>query len=182
MVLLTREPHDRSRFGMTRYAWVWLLVWTLVGGCHSDGMIASPLAQVLGMNITEQTPEGTRLEVVVMIQNPSFVPLPLLQAWYDVTVEGVGRFQLTDRLHRTVPAGVQERGSSVGRQAVHLPVSLVRQATPLNGRNYQVHGCVVYEPPGEFRKLLAYSRIQRPTIAFDGSGQIRAPEAPTSAD
>lgn len=144
-----------------------------LAGCRVRDVDAQPSAYVMGVEVIEKTREGARLEVVVVLQNPNFVALPLTLSSYTITVEGVGTYHFSDHLRQTLPAGVKEGGSAVGRQTLRLPVALGSQGNSPAGLSYRVQGSVQYQPPGSIRKLLTEANVPLPSIPFEGTGEIK---------
>ncbi len=151
-----------------------LALWlTLGSGCRSTDKIEQPFVRVLGMAVVGHTPDGVRLELTLLVENPNFVPLPLIGCNYNVTIDGVGQSAFADHPHRTVPAGLETGGNRFGKQTLRLPVTIGYHGTSLKGTAYRVNGTVVYDPPGQIDKILAESHLKRPQISFRGAGRIQ---------
>ena len=152
-----------------------LAVWVVlaVGGCRSVDQVVAPSAQVLGVTLVDQTPHGARMDIIVGLANPNFIALPLVDTDYAITIDGVGSYWFTDHPHRTLPAGLESGGGRLGLQKLRLPVAIDYEGGSLIGAAYRVHGAVVYEPPGEIRKLLTESNVPLPEVEFFGVGQIQ---------
>jgi len=151
---------------------IMVLALSIINGCHGRVKSSPPLVQVLSVNVVEQTKQGARLDVRIGVENPSLVALPLIRAQYTVTIEAAGTFTLTDQLNRTVPAGVENGGSPVGRQIVNLPVAITLSSDwPVSG-SYIVQGELFYHRGRSFFSLLPESEFDLQGVIFEGSGQI----------
>jgi len=124
-------------------------------------IIAPPSAKVESVELIETTDEGSRLAVTVSLVNGNDVPLSLRDANYSVTVADGESYRFSSPANRTVPAN--------GAQVVVLPVAVPHV---VSGGSYRVSGSVIYEPPGEIRKLMTESHIPLPWVAFRSSGEL----------
>ncbi len=140
-----------------------------MGGCH----LADPGARVLGVEVTQQSPQGVRLDVVVELENPSDEPLPLVESEYTLTIDSVGEFESADRPHRTMPTARRGDNGEPGRQVIRLPVAYAMPGHSPLGMTYRVEGSVSYRPPGEIRALLSEAKLPLPTVTFNGSGLVQ---------
>ena len=142
-----------------------VMVFTATGcGVRKLLKVKRPSAQVTSVSVLSQSAEGVRVEVVVNMSNPNQTPLPLLRSQYRLTVDDVGSFEMTDALHRTLPAG--------GRQVVTLPAVFEAAGVSLTGTRYTIAGSITYVPPGQIRKLLTESSIPLPSVPFQAAGQL----------
>jgi hypothetical protein len=151
-----------------------LVVATIGGGCAAGGGLAEPTARVVGVVLASQTHEGARLETVIELENPNRTPVPLVEAEYTVSLQGVGSYTAREWLHRTIPAAAGPGdGGSPGRQVVRLPVAIANTGWgDLAGAAYEVEGSVSYRPAGEIRQLLTEMRVPLPSVGFEGSGRV----------
>ena len=172
--LSTRPQRSRQPAGAWAAIASLLVLISTVGlpGCRTREIIVQPSAFVSGVKLIEQTPEGARLEVIVELENPNLTPLPLAHSGYTITIDGVGTYRFADRPRRTLPAGVEEGGSAVGRQTLRLPMAMSGPGNGPAGLTYHVEGSVLYEPPGAIRKLLTESNVPLPSVPFSGTGTI----------
>lgn len=153
---------------------MWVVA-TIGGGCAAGGGLAEPAARVADVVLASQTHEGARLETVVELENPNRTPVPLVEAEYTVSLQGVGNYTAREWLHRTIPAAGQGEGEegSPGRQVVRLPVAIANTGWgDLAGAEYRVEGSVSYRPVGEVRQLLTEMRVPLPSVRFEGSGRV----------
>lgn len=154
---------------------IWVVA-TIAGGCAAGGGLAEPNAGVVGVVLVSQTHEGARLETVVELENSNRTPMPLVEAEYTVSLQGVGRYTGHEWLHRTIPAASGQGegdGGSPGRQVVRLPVAIANTGWgDLAGAEYEVEGSVSYRPAGEVRQLLTEMRVPLPSVGFEGSGRV----------
>ncbi len=159
---------------MVTRQFVWLVIaMSMVSGCRLVDKVAQPTARVVGVRLVDRTPDGIRLEIDVIVENPNLVALPLVRCDYAVTLDGMDRYTFVDELHRTLPGGVEQGGSRVGRQVVSLPVAIPYSGTDqLRGIRYRVQGVLYYQPPGELLKLLDELHTDLPSVTLQGTGQI----------
>ncbi len=134
----------------------------LVGGCTSNLKPVS--ARVDSVRIDEQTAEGVRVLVTVVAENPNDVPLPVVRAKYEVDLAGAEPFKFTDLPAVSVPAN--------GVQTVTLPAALAKGGGDAAGTSYRVSGGLIYEPPGEIRKLMTEYGIPLPSASFKDEGTL----------
>ncbi|MCC7146696.1 MAG: hypothetical protein IT443_09640 [Phycisphaeraceae bacterium] len=125
-----------------------------------------PKIQVAAVNVTEQTEEGVRLEVVLNVENPNSIALPLDTIKYTVDVPGIGRFRMTDQANHTLP--------TEGRQTLVLPAALTLsgKSRDVHGATYRVHGRIAYQRPETFIENLAEEKLPLPKAHFKSSGQL----------
>ncbi len=146
-------------------AWLCLLVPLL--GCRTLRNIGSdvtrtvsdPTITVEALRVAQRSAYGTRYEVDLVIQNPNDFPLALVSSSHTLVVSG-SAFEFAGAPHRTVPS----RGNAEGTQRVTLA-----GAVPMVGPEPEavsVRGKMVFEPPGQFRKLLTESGLPLPSAAF----------------
>lgn len=158
-----------------------VLLLLIVGpwGCQSSDQVEPPQAQVAIVRLIEQTPQAAKLEIELNLANPNLVALPVIQCDYTLKLtEGqasnaAAAHTFTDQLHHTLPGGVKEGGSRIGRQTVTLPATVPAAAYDLKGAWYDVQGTISYEPPGEVPKLLHEFNGRLPTFHFKGSGRVQ---------
>lgn len=137
-----------------------LLAMVLCVGCSS---VQRPTARVEQVAVTEQTPQGLRVEFTVALENPGDTPLPIRETRYSIELgESAKPFTFTDKTVATIPAN--------GVQTLTFPAAFADGDA--SGRPYHLTGAVVYEPPGEFRRLLTESRIPLPFVEFSATGNL----------
>jgi hypothetical protein len=146
--------------------WILMAAWLVMslGGCGTSRQIVAPTAQMTGMHLAQQTEHGLRLEIELLLENPNDVALPVPAAYYQVTIAEVGTFSFQDEPHRTIAAR--------GRQTVRLPAAMPIRDQDVSGKRCEVRGRVVYDPPGEFRRVLTEARFPLPAVSFTGHGQL----------
>lgn len=145
-----------------------------LAGCET---VVGPEAAVVEAVVTQQTDEGARVELVLEMENPNTVPLPVERSRYTVSLEGVGQGVFRERHYVAIPAAEGNGKAVPGRQRVVLPVVFAGPIGELAGRRYRVRGTLAYEPPGEIRKLLTESHFPLPVAVFHGQGQVAVPDA-----
>ena len=127
--------------------------------------VPKPKVQVEAVKVVDQTEQGARIEITVMLTNTASVALPLVDASYSVSIDGQKAVMFNNRPNRTIPAG--------GTQTVTLPtVVAVTGDGPLAGRSVAVAGSLTYEPPGEIRQLITESSIPLPSASFRYRGEL----------
>lgn len=136
----------------------------LLGGCASG--LKQVKARVDSVRIDEQTDQGVRVLVTVVAENPNDVALPIVRAKYEVDVADAEPFRFTDLPAVTVPAN--------GVQTVTLPAALAPTGggAYADGAGYKVTGSLIYEPPGEIRKLLTQYGVPLPSASFKQQGTL----------
>lgn len=136
----------------------------VLGGCASN--LKQVSARVDSVRIDEQTDEGVRVLVTVVAENPNDVALPIVRARYAVELPGTDAepFRFTDLPAVTVPAN--------GVQTVTLPAALALSGANAVGAGYKVSGSLVYEPPGEIRKLMTEYGVPLPSASFKQQGSL----------
>ncbi|GAB4107974.1 MAG: hypothetical protein Kow00105_13000 [Phycisphaeraceae bacterium] len=136
------------------------LALTLVG-CSSN--LKQVIANVDAVRIDSTSDEGVRVLVTVTAENPNEVALPIVRAEYKVALNGAQPFEFTDLPKATLPA--------LGTQTLTFPAAFA-----LNGKHeqhtYQVEGRLIYEPPGEIRKLLTEYGVPLPSASFSDEGTL----------
>ncbi|MCE9590511.1 MAG: hypothetical protein K8S99_08310 [Planctomycetes bacterium] len=125
--------------------------------------VHDPTIRLLSARLAAATDHGARIEVLVELENPNRVALPLIESQYTLTVGGSPSLHGEDCPNRTLPAG--------GKQIVMIPVAV--PAAVAAGAAYSVEGSVSYEPPGEMRRLFTESKIPLPSVGFSGSGNLQ---------
>jgi hypothetical protein len=132
----------------------------MLGGCA----INQPTAQVLHVRITEETEQGTRMELAVQLDNPNDFALPLPSASYTIRIADAGVFTFTDIPTTTLPAH--------GSQTLVFPAAFAHTGS-LSGSNYSASGHILYRPLGQFRALLSQYKIPLPSAGFTATGQLQ---------
>ena len=149
--------------------WVGRFLVALVGlcfvlpGCSNVGVIHQPDIKLESVKVTQTSPEGSRVECTVILENPNEVPLPLVYASYQIMVDGLS-FELADKTNRTLPAK--------GSQTVVLPAAFA-STSDLHAKAFTFNTTVRYQPPGQFRKLLTESGIPLPSTSLSSQGQLQ---------
>ena len=127
--------------------------------------VRKPTANVADLKGTEKTDQGERVELIINIENPNDVSLPLDQASYDVWLSDGRRFSFVDRPHRTL--------SPDGHQQLVLAASFAKSQKPIAGQKYHIRGWVSYVPPGALRRILTRAGWPLPRARFAGSGLLK---------
>lgn len=135
----------------------------MLTGCSTPN-VQSPTASVRQVRLVEQTAEGAKVEVTVVLKNPNGVPLPLSGSHYRIDVAGTPSLSLTDRANKTLPAR--------GAQTLVFPAAIKADKPNLVGAAYSVDGSISYEPPGELRRMFTESGVPLPKVAFGGTGKV----------
>lgn len=141
----------------------------LVVGCQGNktkgesGEVKSPTARVVGAKLISTTEHGSRIDVMVELENPNAIPLPLIETRYSFTAAGDAASRGRDNPNRTLPAK--------GKQTVTVPVAVPKVVGA--GAAFAMEGTIDYEPPGEVRRLLTESKIPLPHVNFRGEGVIQ---------
>ncbi|MEM7625436.1 MAG: hypothetical protein AAF333_07405 [Planctomycetota bacterium] len=136
----------------------------VVGGLTGCISALPPKVEVVGAQVVEQSPEGARLEIALVLTNPNDVSLPLPEATYTVSVPGVGSFDAFDLPAKILPAG--------GTQSVTLPVAIRTQGVDLAGRTWRANGTVTYDPDNGIRRFLTETGAPLPIAFFGGEGTL----------
>ncbi len=145
---------------------------SVLSGCAIDDNLIPPSASVEHVRVIDQSAQGSRLEVLVRMENPNVVALPLPSATFTLTLQGIGTFSFTDTPHVTLPAKRTDGEFGPGVQFLKLPAAVATNGKDTHGAGYRVNGSIIYEPPGEIRKLLTESRVPLPTMNFSKSGTV----------
>jgi hypothetical protein len=140
------------------------------GGCASG--IVPPTAQVTSIALVDQSPQGASVQVTVELKSDNAVPLPLVECQFNVTVEGAGTYSFTDKPNKAIPAKRTDIDGGPASQVITLKAVFATAGRDVKGSACQVSGAVVYEPPGEVRKVLTDSYVPLPTVPFSGSGRL----------
>lgn len=144
-----------------KFGSVFIVIALALTGCISA---LPPSVEVVGAEVVRQTPEGARLEVALVLSNPNDVALPLPQASYTVSVEGVGDFSSVD-----LPARVLGPKSA---ESVRLPAAIATDGRDLVGLPWRASGNVRYEPENYVRAFLTESGVPLPLALFSGKGVL----------
>lgn len=141
----------------------------LTGGCRGNktkgesGEVKSPTARLVGAKLMSTTEHGSRIDVMVELENPNALPLPLIETRYSFTAAGDAASRGRDNPNRTLPAN--------RKQMVTVPIAVSKVVEA--GAAFSIEGSIDYEPPGEVRKLLTESKIPLPRVSFRGEGVIQ---------
>ncbi len=140
--------------------WLVLMVFVLTG-CISA---LPPSVEVVGAEVTQQSPEGARVEVALVLSNPNNVAITLPQASYTVAVEDTGSYASVELPARVLgPKGVQ---------SIRLPAAVVTEGQDVSGRAWRIDGSVTYEPENYLRSFLTESGVPLPLVLFSGDGEL----------
>ncbi|MEM9418558.1 MAG: hypothetical protein AAGA25_05805 [Planctomycetota bacterium] len=140
-----------------------LVVFSLAGltGCISA---VPPSLEVVGAEITQSSPEGTRVEVAVVMSNPNDVPIQLPEASYSVSVADAGSYAYIE-----LPAQVL---GPKGVQAMRFPAAIETDGQSLSGRAWEISGSVTYSPENYLRTFLTETGVPLPLVLFSGKGVL----------
>lgn len=143
-----------------------MLTAVVLGGCSLPKVpkVVEPEARVVGATLVEQTAEGAAFEVRVELTNPNDFALPVTITSYRVEVGGRS-YSFTGKAGASMPP--------TGVQTLTLRGAVPTEGEDLSGAAYEVSGHVIYEKPGEVRRVLVESGIPEPRLAFAGSGTIQ---------
>jgi hypothetical protein len=132
-------------------------------GC---GLTQRPEATVGQAVVTQRSDRGVRIEVPVSLTNRSDVPLPVAETRYTVTIDAPGArpFRFTARGVATMPVE--------GEQTVLLPAAFAVDEVDVVGVPYRVTGSIVYESPGEIRRVFTDTGWPLPSVSFSSSGTL----------
>jgi len=123
-----------------------------------------PSAEVTGVRVTEQSPEGARVEIAVLLTNPNRFAIPLPEASYTFSVGSVGSFSSVDLPARVLgPNGVQ---------SLRLPAAIPTEGQDVSGQPWRISGSVTYQPENHLRAFLTESGIPLPLVLFSGDGVL----------
>lgn len=134
----------------------------LLGGCSTN--LRQVTARVDAVSIDEQTEQGVRLLVTIVTENPNNVQLPIVRAKYKIELAGAEPFEFTDLPKATLPGN--------GTQTITLPAAFSLQGGDASGRQLEINGHLIYEPPGEIRKLLTEYGVPLPSAEFKTKGTL----------
>lgn len=139
-----------------------LCLTVMLGGCGSS--LRQVTARVDAVSIDERTDQGVRLLVTIVTENPNDVQLPIVRAVYKFELAGAEPFEFTDLPKATLPPN--------GSQTITLPAAFALAGGDASGRQLQINGTLVYEPPGEVRKLLTEYGVPLPSAGFKTTGTL----------
>ncbi len=132
------------------------------GGCGVN--LRQVATRVDSVRIDDQTDQGVRVLVTVVAENPNDIAMPIVRAKYEVGLAGAEPFKFTDLPTATIPAH--------GTQTITLPAALAIAGGNASGHEFTVSGSLVYEPPGEIRKLLTEYGVSLPAAPFKSQGAL----------
>ena len=140
------------------------LIGVIAAGCAP---VQRPQTLVGEARVTEASAEGAAVAVPVSLSNPRGVPLPIREARFTMRVDAADAapFHVTQQLAATLPA---EGGQTVTLRSAFA----VADGASLEGAPYVIEGTIVYEPPGEIRRLLTDSGLPLPSVRFAGQGTL----------
>lgn len=143
-----------------------LIALLLFTGCTGIG-IQRPEVTVTDVRLDEVSSGGGRILFDLLVVNPNDEELPMPSVSYRVDVVGAGSFELTDRPYAELPRN--------GQTTVTLAAAI--SGVNLQGKRYTVDGEVVFEPKGEFRKLMYDNYVPLPRTDFSSEGVLESLEA-----
>jgi hypothetical protein len=126
--------------------------------------VRDPKVRVVDVALTQQTPEGGRVEMLLTLRNPNSIPLPLVDARYRVSLKGTKTFAVTENLRTTLPPKAT--------QTLKLTASFPGQ--PLIGRDFSLSGKIAYRPPPTLLEKLLEESLPLPKAGFHRSGTLVA--------
>jgi hypothetical protein len=139
---------------------------TMLTGCISA---LPPTAKVVGATVTETSEQGASLEVLVEVSHDNANALPVPVVNYALVVEGVGRYEFSEKPIRVLPPR--------GQQVLTLPAALAfirdgdgSRVDSLAGRPWRISGTLVYEADSDLRSFLTESGVPLPIVLFNGRG------------
>lgn len=133
----------------------------VLSGCISA---VPPKVEVIGVQVVDQSSEGARLEVALVLTNPNDVALPLPSTSYTVSVAGVDSFSAVD-----LPARIL---GPKGTQSLTLPAAIATEGQDLAGRAWKANGTVTYNPDNGIRRFLTETGAPLPVSFFGGEGTL----------
>ncbi len=170
---------------MLKHLWLYIMV---LAALSATGCVGGrgPQARVLGVRAVEQTQEGVRLVVEVVVANPRASVLPVGGAKYMVAVEGVGTAKLEAALPVAVPGRATgervgpDEGAEPGQPGdpgvilLRLPaaLSLGGGVDSVVGRRWRVEGVASYREPGNGARLAYESGLPLSKVRFVGEGLV----------
>lgn len=137
-----------------------LLALLLFTGCNIG--ITRPEVVVSGVRLDESSDAGGRVLFDLLVVNPNDEELPMPTVSYRVDVVGAGSFELTDRPYAELPRN--------GQATVTLAAAIA--GVNLRGKRVTVDGEIVFEPQGEFRRLMYDNYVPLPRSNFSGEGVL----------
>lgn len=136
-----------------------LLLPFLFAGCIG---IDRPTVEVTGVRLDGVSGGGGRVLFDLLVVNPNDEELPMPTVSYRVDVIGAGSFELSDRPYAALPKN--------GQTTVTLAAAI--SGVNLPGKRVIVDGEVVFQPQGEFRKLLYDNYVPLPRTRFSSEGVL----------
>lgn len=143
-----------------------------LGGCASISGVDEVSAEVKSVSVVEQTAQGARIEVIVLVRNPNVTPLPMPHCSCTVTIEGLGSFSFDDIPNRTATGKRTDIIQDTGLQTFSFFAAFPTNGKDVGSLPYSVTGSVSYTPPGEIRKLMTDAYIPLPWANFSASGKL----------
>jgi len=126
----------------------------VITGCSIG--IDRPTVEVTDVRLDGVSSGGGRLLVDLLVSNPNDEELPMPRVSYRVDVVGAGSFEFSDRPYAALPNGGQTK----------LTLAAAVTGVNLAGKRVAVDGEVVFEPQGEFRKLMYDNYVPLPRSRF----------------
>ena len=147
-----------------RRVWACGLLILIVGsqiGCLSA---RPPRVELTGAEVLEETDEGARFAIDLMLTNPNDVALPLPEVRYRFQVQGLDSYAYLDLPNRVV--------GPRGTQTLRLPAALATGGRSLAGRGWSISGRLQYRPDNPLRTFLTETGVPLPVALFSGSGRL----------
>ena len=138
------------------------------GGCQGVTDlrdIEPPSARVSRVELVETTDEGAVVRVLVDLENPNRLALPLVASRYTLTVGERYTYSVTERPNRTLP--------SLSTQTLDLPAAFATGGADLAGAPYRVSGTIEYQAPGPLRRIMTDSGIPLPSVPYSATGTLQ---------
>ena len=144
---------------MLRLATICVLAVLVLTGCVG---IDRPTVEVTNVRLDGVSEAGGRVLVDLLVTNPNDEELPMPTVSYRVDVVGAGAFEFTDRPIAALPKN--------GQTTLTLAAGV--KGVGLTGQRVRVDGELVFEPQGEFRRVLYDNNVPLPRSRFSGEGVL----------
>ena len=132
----------------------------LFTGCSIG--IERPNVVVTDVRLDGISTGGGRVLVDLLVTNPNAEELPMPTVSYQVDVVGAGSFKFSDRPYAALPQNGQTQ----------LTLAAAVSGVNLSGKRVAVDGEVVFEPQGEFRKLMYDNYVPLPRSRFSSENVL----------
>ncbi|MEM6855428.1 MAG: hypothetical protein AAF593_13565 [Planctomycetota bacterium] len=145
---------------MRRFGFILLGVLALPG-CISA---VPPSVEVVGAEWTDQSPQGARVEVALVLSNSNNVAIQLPETSYTLAVGDTGSYAYIDIPGRVLgPKGVQ---------ALRLPAAFETDGRSISGEDWRINGTLTYAPENYLRNFLTETGVPLPLVLFSGNGTL----------